>query len=179
MNISIIGGGDLARAFSQQTKHTATIYSHCDYDIAVQTVCDQLVLKVMDSDAVIITAGVYGGSVWNVWLVNTVAPSYLISELITKQYSGKIVVISSNAANWTSWPGSPVDRIVYNNSKHAISNFVYGVEHSGFGQFTVLEPSRFQSKMSNYQGTDIDQVVQTLEYALSNSVYSIKLPSPK
>jgi len=180
MNVSIVGGGDLAKAFIKQTSHNVTLYQHDDYDLTQQEQCQLLCKHLVNADAVIITAGVFVGDTWNMWLVNAVAPSYIICCLDEQQYKGRIIVISSNGANWTSWPEISQSRLIYNTSKHAISKFVEGIEHAeNSGRYTVIEPSKFQSKMSQYQGSDIGQVVNAVEYSLTNSVVKITLPSLK
>jgi NAD(P)-dependent dehydrogenase (short-subunit alcohol dehydrogenase family) len=180
MNVSIVGCGDLAAAFIKQTSHNVVLYKHEDYDLTQQDHCQLLCKHLVNADAVVITAGVFDSNLWNMWLVNTVAPSYIICCLNDQQYKGRIIIISSNGANWTSWPEISQGRLVYNNSKQAISKFVAGIEHSeNSGRYTVIEPSKFQSKMSQYQGSDIIHVVDAIEYALANSVTKITLPSPK
>jgi short-subunit dehydrogenase len=180
MNISIVGGGDLSTAFIKQTSHNVIVYSHKDYDLTKQDRCLSLCKHLIDTDAVIITAGSFDSDLWNMWLINTVAPSYIICCLNDRQYKGQIIVISSNGANWTSWPEISQSRLVYNTSKQAISKFVAGIEHAeNSGKYIIIEPSKFQSKMSQYQGSDIAHVVNAIEYALANSVTKITLPSPK
>ena len=180
MNVSIVGGGDLATAFIKQTSHDVTVYRHEDYDLTQQDNCQLLCKQLVNADAVVITAGTFDNDLWNMWLVNTVAPSYIICCLNDQHYKGQIIVISSNGANWTSWPEISQSRLVYNTSKQAISKFVTGIEHAeNSGRYTVIEPSKFQSEMSQYQGSDIIHVVNAIEYALVNLVNKITLPSPK
>jgi NAD(P)-dependent dehydrogenase (short-subunit alcohol dehydrogenase family) len=175
--VAIVGDGDLAQAWISKNKknYTINVYGHQEFDLTQKNHCDQLIDVLQDKDIIIITAGVFDKDLWNIWLVNLVAPSYIVSELIKKDYKGKTVVISSNAANWTSWPEISLERLVYNNSKHAISKFVYGTVQSGHGgQFVVLEPSKFKSSMSQQQGQDIESVVDAIDFSIKNNYWNIK-----
>jgi NAD(P)-dependent dehydrogenase (short-subunit alcohol dehydrogenase family) len=103
--------------------------------------------------------------------------THIISKLVEKNYTGHVVAVSSNAANWTSWPNISVDRLTYNNSKHAISSFVYGIKHRNYtGKYSVIEPSKFKSPMSNFQGLDISLITAALDSILNNdTMWNVKI----
>lgn len=177
--LAIIGGGELANAFYEKNKNNyeINIYTHKEFDITDQNNCDILVDLLLNFSIIVITAGNYSNDIWKMWLTNTVGPSYITSKLIEKNYSGHVVVVSSNAGNWTSWPDITIPRIVYNNSKHAISNFIYGIKQKNYkGKYSVIEPSKFKSTMSNFQGHNIDVITDALDVVINNtSIWNIKI----
>ena len=177
--VAIVGGGELANAFCEKNKNNykIKICTHSEFDITDRGNCDNLVDLLLNFNAIIITAGYFGNDIWKMWLTNTVGPSYIIGKLVEKKYTGHIVAVSSNAANWTSWPDISIDRLTYNNSKHAISNFVYGVKHRNYvGKYSVFEPSKFKSSMSNFQGLDISLITSALDSILNNdTTWNIKI----
>ena len=81
-----------------------------------------------------------------------------------KKYQGKIIMVGSHGASWTSWPGIDLDRLLYNNSKLALREFVKGVAQSGMclASLTVFEPSKFKSSMNEFTGGEIRRVVERL-----------------
>lgn len=176
--LAIVGSGELADAWAEQNNnyYEIEVYSHNQFDLTQKNQCDQLIDLILSKDIIMITAGKFDDDLWNMWMVNLIAPAYLVSELIKKNYRGKIVVISSNAANWTSWPDITLERLTYNNSKQAISNFIYGVVQGKFaGKFSVIEPSAFKSNMSNYHGQDIKLVIEAIDFAIKTNSWNIKL----
>jgi hypothetical protein len=175
--VALIGGGELAQAWQRKNlnNYDIELFTHEQFDLTQKKQCDQLANLLSQKDVVIITAGVYDNDLWNMWMINSVAPAYLVGQLIEKKYQGKTIVVSSNAANWTSWPDISLSRLTYNESKHAISSFLYGVVQGKFcGTYCVLEPSKFQSNMSNHQGQPIEQVVDALDYVIGNNVWNLK-----
>lgn len=176
--VAIVGGGELAQSWQDKNNvnYKIDVYTREQFDLSQRTQCDHLIDLLYSKDIVIITAGSFDKDLWNTWLINLVAPAYVVSQLIEKNYSGHVIVISSNAANWTSWPDININRLTYNNAKHAVSNFIYGVIQGKFaGRYSVIEPSKFKSNMSNYQGQDIEQVVETIDFVINTKVWNIKL----
>jgi hypothetical protein len=175
--VALIGNGDLAKAWQLKNigNYNIELFTHEQFDLTQKIHCDQLVNLLVKKDVIIITAGVFDNNLWNMWMVNLVSPAYIVGQLIEKKYQGKTIAISSNAANWTSWPEISLARLTYNSSKHAISNFIYGIVQGKFcGTYCVLEPSKFQSTMSNNQGQPIEQVVDAIDYVIDNDVWNLK-----
>jgi NAD(P)-dependent dehydrogenase (short-subunit alcohol dehydrogenase family) len=176
MNLAIVGDGDLAQAIADavQDQYTVTMFGRRHTDLVQKSQCDQLITQLMSFDNVLFTAGLYNTDMWDMWTVNTVAPCYITSQLVTNDYSGHVIVVSSHAANWTSWPGVDINRLTYNNSKHAVSNFIKGIQQAKvIGRYSLLEPSQFQSRMGGDSGHTIETVVGAVNYLLENPARSI------
>ena len=176
MNLAIVGGGDLAQAVAHavQDQYSITTFGRWHTDLVQKSQCDQLVTQLMTFDNILFTAGAYNSDLWDMWAVNTVAPCYIISQLVNNNYTGHVVVVSSHSANWTSWPGIDVNRLTYNNSKHAVSEFIKGVQQSGLsGQYSLLEPSRFQSRMGGDSGHTPQTIVDAVKFLLTHPARSI------
>lgn len=176
MNMAIVGGGELAQAVvdSIQNQYSVTTFDRWHTDLANKSQCDQLIVQLMSFDTILFTAGLYNANVWDMWAVNTVAPCYIVSRLVANNYPGHVVVVSSHAANWTSWPGVDIERLTYNNSKHAVSEFIKGVQQSGTsGTYSLLEPCKFQSRMGGDSKHSIQTVVNAVEYLLKNPIKSM------
>jgi hypothetical protein len=177
--IAFVGAGDLATAFidSYKNDYDFTVYSRPETDISSEDSCRELTGQLIQFDVIIITAGVFNHDFWQSWLVNTVGPAFIINQLIENNFKGKAIVVSSNGANWDSWPGIPQFRLLYNNTKQSISRFVKCVAQSDVeGCYVVFEPSAFQSKMSNGTGWEIQTVAKNLKFCVDNSVYICTLP---
>ena len=172
MKIAIVGGGGLTQAFvDNYPEYQCTVFERQQYDITDRRQCDLLIEQLVDFDSVIISAGLMNNDSWNIWLVNTVAPCYILEQLIKKGYQNRVVMVSSNAGNWTSWPEINFARLVYNNSKHAISHLISGVDQGElFKNCVVVEPSRFCSRMSHYQGEDAKVIAEAVNLALTNKL---------
>lgn len=176
MNLAIVGGGDLAQAVANavQDQYSITTFGRWHTDLVQKSQCDQLVTQLMTFDTVLFTAGLHNADLWDMWTVNTVAPCYIVSQLVKNNHNGHVIVVSSHAANWTSWPGIDTDRLTYNNSKHSVSNFVKGVQQSSVvGRYSLIEPSRFQSRMGGDSGHTIKVVVDAVKFLLTHPAKSI------
>lgn len=178
--LAIVGGGELASALVARNRHISSFcISREDRDISSQINCDEVVKDISGCPKILITAGVFNHDAWQTWLVNTVAPCYIIQQLVVNGYQGHIAVISSNAANWTSWPGADIDRVVYNCSKHATSGFAAAmVQRKSNVRITVIEPSRFQSTMSGQTGKDpaeICAIIEEVFWGKLQDTYNIKI----
>ena len=170
--LAIIGGGDLANAI----KSPSAIFSHSNFDISNKEQCDQLTVLLKDYDQILITAGYHGPDVWNNWLVNTVGPAYIVSKL-EELYAGKsVIVVTSYGGAWPAWPGISVERLTYNMSKSSCTEFMSGLVHSGAkNKITILETSKFQSKMSNYTGMDINIVAKQIDALFNSDAHIVKV----
>lgn len=177
--IAFVGAGELATAFIDcyKKEYKFSVFSRPHLDISNKNSCLELAEQLLEFDVIIITAGVCNDDFWQSWLVNTVGPAFIINQLVKNNFAGKTIVVSSNGANWDSWPGINQSRLVYNNTKHSISRFVKCVEQSDVkGSYVVFEPSAFQSKMSDGTGWSIQTVAQNLKFCVDNSVYICTLP---
>jgi NADP-dependent 3-hydroxy acid dehydrogenase YdfG len=172
--LAIIGGGTLAQAIAKQYTGNVQIYTHDQFDITDQEQCNQLVSELATYDAVIITAGKISNDTWNMWMTNTVGPCYLVGHLNDIARDQRIVVVSSYAARWTSWPDVTVARLTYNQSKRAVSEFVQGlVQRGSANQLTVVEPSAFQSPMSDHRGATAEAMAAQIIGVLENPMHVI------
>jgi len=172
--IAIVGGGTLARAIAEQHPGDVQIYAHGVFDITDKEQCDQLVPELATYDAVIITAGEIGNDIWSMWMTNTVGPCYLVGKLNDTAMDQRIIVVSSYAARWTSWPDVTVARLTYNQSKRATSEFVQGlVQRGSKNQLTVVEPSAFQSPMSGNRGATAEDMAAQVIAVLENPMHVI------
>jgi NADP-dependent 3-hydroxy acid dehydrogenase YdfG len=175
--IAVVGGGDLAN----EIKHIATtafqvdIFEHSEFDISDQQQCNQMIPRLSQYDAVIITAGVYSDDVWSMWLTNTVGPCYLVAKLNETSIEQRIVAITSHGASWISWPEIPTPRLVYNTNKLSLGEFCKGLTHRGdsTNKISVFEPSKFKSKMSNNTGANITDVARSVLDLMNNPMHVV------
>jgi len=159
--VIIVGGGTLAAQVSKMTavemveRHQ---FDFCKDDIAV------LAQRVLTYDVIVITAGTIHGSANDIFSTNFLKPIQLLETLTALDYSGRVILVGSHGATWPSWPGIDLSRLNYNFSKRFLREFVKGLSHSGQSKikFTVFEPTKFPSKMSGFQGIDIQLVAQSL-----------------
>lgn len=178
-SLAIVGGGALADGIVQNLSNEFDIkvFTHKEFDITDQTQCDAIIPALSSFDCILITVGQIGKDVWGMWMTNCVGPCYLVAQLNEHVANKKIVVVSSYAARWTSWPGVETGRMTYSMSKNALSNFILGLTQQGLNknQLTVFEPSVFQSKMSGHKGTEVTTVVEQIRVILSNSMHVVSL----
>jgi NADP-dependent 3-hydroxy acid dehydrogenase YdfG len=161
--IAIVGGGELANHIkSSANNRQVDIIGHNEFDITNQSQCDFIVPKLATYDAVIVTSGKYTDDIWDMWLVNTVGPCYLIAKLNAVAEGQRIIAISSHGASWTSWPGIPTYILSYNTNKSALNTFLTGLvqQDNSTNNITVFEPSKFKSHMSNHHGASPSDVAQ-------------------
>jgi hypothetical protein len=178
-SIAILGGGELSTAIVNKLKHKFTIdvFGHDKFDITNKKNCDEVINELATYNIIIITAGKHSNDIWEMWLVNNVGPAYIISRLEDKYADKKIIAVTSHGSSWTSWPGIDMNRLVYNSSKSGLTNFVYGLIHrdSSKNKITILEPSKFQSTMSNNTGPDINSVAHQIELIIDDPMHILKI----
>lgn len=175
MNISIIGtNGTLARHLINHLnqKNLVTSYGKQDYDFLDKNSIEILSEKIKHSDIIINCAGVNDLDTWDTFLINTVAPCYLLEKLIEKKSKSHFIMIGSHGAMWTSWPGITLNRLSYNSSKNSLQTFVQGLSQSSLSdmRLTLMNLSKFKSNMSNNQGYDIDVVVDAISYVINSPI---------
>jgi NAD(P)-dependent dehydrogenase (short-subunit alcohol dehydrogenase family) len=173
--IAIVGGGELAQAFVKhyQDQFNIDVIGHGQFDISNQISCDQFIPKLVNYDAVIITAAINDADLWKIWQVNTVGPCYLVAGLNDLATNQRIVVVSSHGASWFSWPEIPTARLNYNATKLALNNFLSGLIQQGgtTNKITVFEPARFKTHLSDYQGAEVEVVADQLYNVLINPMH--------
>lgn len=161
--IAIIGKGCLS---NELAKHffSLKIFGRPEVDLRDDAVVRDLADSLLSFDVIIFCAAINQGSAIEIMKVNLVSPCQIISDLVQKKYQGKIIVVGSHGASWTSWPGIDLDRLLYNNSKLALREFIKGVAQSGMclASLIVFEPSKFKSSMNNFTGGEISKVVDRL-----------------
>lgn len=177
-SIAIVGGGELAatiRCNAGELYNKIDIIDHNKFDITNQGQCDAIIPQLATYDAVIITAGTISTDLWSMWLTNTVGPCYLIAKLNATASGQRIIAISSHGASWTSWPDISIDRLNYNTSKSALNMFLNGMVHQGTStnKITVFEPSRFKTRMSNYQGANVTDIAQQVLEVIDSPMHII------
>lgn len=162
-NIAIIGKGCLSNELAKLFP-TSEIFGRPEVDLRNDAVVCELADKLLSFDVIIFCAAINRGPANEIMKVNFVSPCQVISDLIQKKYQGKIIMVGSHGASWTSWPGIDLDRLLYNNSKLALREFVKGVAQSGMclASLTVFEPSKFKSSMNEFTGGEIRKVVERL-----------------
>jgi NAD(P)-dependent dehydrogenase (short-subunit alcohol dehydrogenase family) len=177
--LAIVGGGDLAQAISDRmsAEFDVKIYNHSYFDITDEDRVRDMARALADYNVVIVTAGEYSKNQWSMWMVNTVGPCCLISQLIEFARGQKIIAVSSYGAAWSSWPDIDSSRLTYNNSKLALNNFLLGLvqQNASDNQITVLQPSVFQSKMSNNKGAEVNHVVDQIANIIDNSLHIVQI----
>lgn len=141
------------------------------YDIRDKTVVNNLAQQIVNADVIINCAGIFGQDAWDQLLVNTVAPMYLLSKLTELKCQSKFIQIGSHSAMWTSWPGIDINRLIYSVSKNCIQSAITGLSHSGTTKMslTIINPSKFKSKMSNWDGYDVDVVIEYINFVINNA----------
>ena len=173
MNILIVGNSTLGRALKSLCHlHTVRIVSRNDYDLARQEDCTQLINDYAhNTDCVVLTQGTFDDNIWNNITVNYTSMVYLIAEFYKQMSKGQIIAVSSATVNWQSWPGIDMQRLIYANAKHGVSEFCRNLNRKNIpGQeekpisIQVYEPNAFASPMStsNHSITSAAQELYTL-----------------
>lgn len=183
MNIAVIGKhGDLAIELQNNlTDHHVTAYSKDQYDFLNKNNIQHLAEQIYNNDVIICCSGVYDQDAWTSYIINTVAPIYLLEKLTALNSSCHVILIGSHSAMWTSWPGIDLNRLSYNTSKSALQSFVEGLEHSELSKLklTMFNTTKFQSEMSNYQGQPISHVVNIIKDLITNTTPPLVYESAK
>jgi len=174
-SLCIIGDGDLGKALYSyfEKVYDVEIVSRTDCDFLIKN--DILVLskKISQKDIVICTVGTFNeNDTWNSYIVNSVAPSFLIKCMMNNNSLSHFIHIGSHGSTWNSWPGISIERVNYNNSKRSIHDFILSLSHSGLTdmKLSIIHPTKFQSKMSNYSGYDINDIIKSIEHVINSNV---------
>lgn len=181
-SVAILGTSDLGKKLNEvlSTEYNVSIYSRAECNFMSQTDIEQVAKQIKDADYIINTVGVLEANAWDTFITNTVAPLYLLEMLQDLGCTSHVINVSSHAATWTSWPGASIQRLWYNNSKKALGNSVIGLSHSRASKMrlSVFNPSRFESKMSNYSGHSINTMVDSIVHIMQHAplVYEVESP---
>jgi hypothetical protein len=168
MNIAIIGSqGDLAVALSSafHQDHSVLCYGKDHFNFLNKSSIIELANRIHTSDVIICCAGVCAEhDSWDMFTINSIAPMFLLEQLVNHKSTARVIMIGSHGAMWTSWPGIDFTRLTYNVSKECLQSFVIGISQGINTEITltILNPSKFQSKLSNYRGFPIDYVVESV-----------------
>lgn len=169
--LALLGNSELGKNFSKRYHEHYDIekFFRPQFDITIKSHCLQLADTLKNFDVILITSGIYQGDAWDVLQTNFVGPSYLALQLSLTRFSGHIVIVGSHGGDWPSWPGITPDRLVYNYSKNAVSNFVKGLEHSniGRGKVSIYNPSKFNTTMSGNTGVPVADISDALHYIIN------------
>jgi short-subunit dehydrogenase len=172
LNISIIGkDGDLAQALYNKLKtdHYVTYYGKEQFNFLQKDKISKLANLIYHSDIIISCPGVLTShDSWDMFVINAVAPVFLMEKLIENKSKAHVVIVGSHGAMWTSWPNISLERLSYNVSKETIQSFTTGLAHAGTSdlKLSIVNPSRFQSKLNGYQGYSIDMVVDGIMHVI-------------
>ena len=178
--ILILGNSDLGSAI-QKLIPTAIILGRPKIDIRSQEDCD-LIVNTYDPTVVINTIGILQNSnPWDILLTNYVAGVYLTLEFYEKMQFGQIINISSASTYWPSYPGIDKDRLCYNISKEALSQFGRHfnrkiVDDNKLVTVTTIEIGKFNSKFNNNSGgMEIDKAAKIVKQVIDNPVAQISV----
>jgi short-subunit dehydrogenase len=172
LNVSIIGAnGDLARALSKKliTDHNVICYGKDKCNFLIKNEITALADKIYKSDIIISCPGVFtSDDSWDMFTINSIAPIFLLEKLVEKKSQAHVIIVGSHSAMWTSWPGISLERLSYNVSKETIQSFTIGLSQSGISnlKLSMFNPSRFQSKLNDYQGYPIDIIVDGIMHVI-------------
>ena len=173
MHISIIGNhGDLATALYKKLviTNSVTCYGKEKFNYTNKEDINTLANFIHQSDIIINCPGVFSeNDSWDMFSINAIAPISLLEKLVEKHSKAHVILIGSHGAMWTSWPGISFERLSYNISKETIQSFVTGLAQSGLTKLklSMINPSRFQSKLNNYQGYPIDIIVDGIIHVIT------------
>jgi hypothetical protein len=165
MKIAVLGNGSLSNAFQKYTKHQTTVFSKPTIDFLNIKTLDSKVDELLSHDVIFNTIGLYSGSSSDVLQVNFLTPVLLLEKLTSAGYDGKIILTGSHGSSWISWPEISHERLVYNVSKLNLRNYVMGLSQSNLSKarLCLVDTTKFVSKMSNFTGDAIENVVALIE----------------
>jgi hypothetical protein len=90
-----------------------------------------------------------------------------------------VINVSSASAWWPSYPELDLKRFSYNIAKKSLSDLGQNLNRIVIDHpnkiITTVEPGKFISKMSGYQGQDIEKIVNCILMAIDSKVHHISL----
>lgn len=165
MRVAVLGNGALATAFKTITKHEITVFAKPNIDFLNTDSINRYINVIADHEVIINTIGIFNGDSSKILQVNYIAPVFLIQKLVELKYKGKVIMIGSHGATWTSWPGIDHQRLMYNVSKLNLRNYIIGLSQSKLtdAHLCLVDSTKFQSKMSNFTGEAAINVATLIE----------------
>lgn len=173
--IAVIGkNGSLAQGIQRSliaVQHSIDFYGQQDYDLSVKEQAEALAERLCAYDVIVICAGVYNDEdPWETYLINVVGIAVILKTLVDIEIRAKVIVAGSHGSMWTAWPGMPLERLWYNNSKKALTDLVTSISHRGTHlQLTLINFSKFQSSINNYTGYPVQVAVDLIEQTINNN----------
>lgn len=171
MSVAILGSGSLSTELQKLLPHT-TVFNKPQLDFLNQQSITDAVPKLINFSTIINCIGIYKGATNDILQVNFLSPVTLTEQLIQHDYKGHLIMIGSHAATWTSWPGIAHDRLVYANSKLSLRNYMFGLAQSTITEMsiTVVDLTKFKSKMSDYQGYDVESTAKLVTNVINQNI---------
>jgi len=177
--ILVLGNSDISKGLFKGSKnHIVTFKGRPEYDFSSQGDCDKIVSE-SDHDVVILTYGLLKSKdVWQSLTTNVTSSIYLIQKFYEQMIQGQIIVVSSAAVNWVSYPGIPNDRLIYNHTKETVSKYCEHMNRKNADNeknvsVQVYEPNSFKSKMNPTGKADISIVTGELEHLVDHPRISV------
>ena len=169
--ILILGKGTLGQALVADLPDSQAV-GRPEYDFSKQKDCDRLVDQYAP-DILINTVGMMSDDIWEILITNYVSTVYISMSFYEKIKNLHIINVSSACRYWVSYPGIENQRLIYNVSKEAVSNFGMHmtrqtIDQSGF-LISTIEPIQFPSKINNFAPGKISvhDVVEAIQSVIS------------
>lgn len=186
-NIAVIGKhGALAQGILNSNiagRHKITSYGKSDYNLSIKNDAICLAKQIADHDVIIVCTGVMSNDVWDTYLINVIGIGCLIKSLIELKSTARVIIAGSHSSMWNAWPGMSEERLWYNNSKRALYDLITSISHSEISnlELTLINFSRFESKMNNYTGYAVETVVDYVTNAIDAKVPAliVEMAAPK
>jgi NAD(P)-dependent dehydrogenase (short-subunit alcohol dehydrogenase family) len=162
--IAILGNGDLSKALQTVIPNEFTVFKRPELDFFNDATIQYTAQALIDYPTIINCIGLFSGGDEQVMQSNFIGPMLLVKHLIELKYTGHLVMIGSHSATWTSWPGIDYQRLIYGNSKLALRNLILGLAQSHISNidFTIIDITKFKSKMSNGQGYNPEKIAKLI-----------------
>lgn len=155
--ILLLGTSDLAHAIQQQLSESCIIVGRPTYDFSQQSDCDRVVQDHNPTVVVNTVAVNEHHDAWQIFTTNFVSAAYLTLGFYQKMQQGQIINISSTSTYWVSYPCISTQRLCYNVSKEALSQFARHfnrkiVDDNHPVTVSTVELGSFPSRFNKHQG---------------------------
>lgn len=178
--ILILGKSTLAYEIANILPDTELV-GRPEYDFAIREDCDRLI-STYTPDVIVNTVGTNKGDLWDTMVSNYVSVAYLTMKFYEKLSKAHIINISSTSTYWVSQPGINNDRLCYNMSKEALSNFGRHFNRKIVDDQTkniivsTVEPGKFNSRFNNYSGgMSVQTVANIIKQVINDPVTEISV----
>lgn len=147
-----------------QAKFDVEVFGRDRIDFTQPTSIQSCARQLVNFDYIVNCSGLLKGSPQEILTVNALGPINLLTALQSLECRSRVIMIGSHGSMWHAWPGIDMQRLCYNVSKRNLMDFVLALSHSRQSHMAlcVFNPSRFQSAMSDYRGTETHQVAQQI-----------------